>query len=114
MPASMMNTSYHKEVMSIDKPNSSRDATGPAKETIGTAEEYMNGSLWDIPEISGTGDGSNNMGWTRPLGKASAHIHAGKLYLTGVARGSLPTRLVKRIDQFSLKVLKSHVRRYCV
>jgi|GEM_PF-5059110 len=100
--------------MPIEKPNHSRDATGPAENTIRTDEEMLNRSVRHLPEIPEPGNTPGVPGGMLQLHLDNARIHAGKLYLTGMAPGSLPARLVKRVDQFSLKVLKSYVRRYCV
>jgi hypothetical protein len=115
MPASLMNTSHLKEVMSIDKPNSGRDTTGPAEISIGNASGTTSRNMRYHTDIvwSGTGDEPEEPAWVLHLDRGNARIHAGKLYLADLAR-NLPARFVKRIDQFALRVLKSPVGRYCL
>jgi len=43
----------------------------------------------------------------------NAAVHAGELFLAGI-RPDLPVRLVKKIDAFTLKILKDPHRRYCL
>lgn len=115
MLASMMNTSYQKEVMSIDKPNSSRDATAPAEKTIGNDSGTPRSDMRYLPDIlsSEFDDEPDEPGWILHLDRGNARIHAGKLYLADLAR-NLPARFVKRIDVFALRVLRSPVGRYCL
>jgi hypothetical protein len=40
-------------------------------------------------------------------------IHAGIFFLAGI-RPCLPGRLVKRIDQFAMKISRHSLRRYCL
>lgn len=107
-----MNTIHLKGLMPIENFDHDRDATGPAENAIGTKEENMNRSIWDIP-VSPEPDNREDPVWMPRLDWGNTRIHAGKLYLAGLAH-DLPARLVKRIDRFALKVLRSPVRRYCV
>jgi len=109
-----MTTDYHTGVMPIENLNHGRDAKGPAEKTTRTDEEILNRITEGFPERPEPGYTPEGPEELLQLHEANARIHAGRLYLTGMAPGSLPARLVKRVDQFSLKVLKSHVRRYCV
>lgn len=102
--------------MPIDNFDQGRDATGPAERTIGTDERTTTGGkTGDLPGMFAPTDDDQpgSPGLMPDLHETNARIHAGRMYLMGVAY-CLPGRLVKRIDVFALRVLRSPVGRYCV
>lgn len=115
MLALQMNTIHQKGLMPIENFDHGRDATGPAENTIRNDSGTTRHNARDFPDTSRLrpGDEPEEPDWTLHLAQGNARIHAGKLYLADLAH-ALPVRLVKRIDQFALKVLRSPARRYFV
>jgi hypothetical protein len=94
----------------MESENHGRDATCPAE----------NGSKREKAACSGSGIFESRAGGRHRGTEVilqvlceKVPIHAGIFFLAGI-RPCLPGRLVKRIDQFAMKISRHSLRRYCL